>query len=132
MSEFREGAEFILDVELTEWMVADFVRLSGDSAPLHTDASFARSKGFEGTLVHGALLLSLVSRFVGVHFPGPESLWLRVDARFHAPAYAPDTFTIRGRIIQISEAASSLAVDISVTDGKRLTVLAAKSFHKLL
>lgn len=132
MSELREGAEFSLDVELTKSMVADFIRLSGDSAPLHTDVSFARSKGFEGTLVHGALLLSLVSRFVGVHFPGSESLWLRVDAKFPAPAYAPDTLTIHGRIVQVSEAASSLAVDISVTNGKRLVVAIVKSFHKLL
>lgn len=132
MSELREGAEFSLDVELTEAMVADFIRLSGDNAPLHTDATFARRKGFEGALVHGALLLSLVSRFVGVHFPGPDSLWLRADARFPAPSYAPDRFTIHGRIAQVSEATSSVVVDISVTNGKRLTVMVVKSFHKIV
>lgn len=55
MSELKEGEEFLLDVELTERMVADFIRLSGDSASLHTDASLAGSQGFEGALVHGAL-----------------------------------------------------------------------------
>jgi 3-hydroxybutyryl-CoA dehydratase len=127
----HEGAEFTLEAELTEQMVADFTRLSGDNAPLHTDASFAHSKGFEDRLVHGALLVALVSRFVGVHFPGPRGLWLKVDVRFPSPCYAPDTLTIRGRVVQASEATSSVVIDISIVNRRQVQVLHAKSFHKI-
>jgi acyl dehydratase len=38
---------------ITGQMLDTFGALSGDMNPLHTDESFARSRGFEGAVVHG-------------------------------------------------------------------------------
>ena len=132
MGQLEVGQNFSLTIKITESMVANFIAISGDSAPLHTDEEFARSKGFQGCLVHGALLVSLASRFVGLHLPGPSCIWLRADSKFHAPCYAPEEIHIQGKISQISEALSSLAVDISITNSKNVVLATIKSFHKIL
>ena len=132
MDQFEVGQTFFLGIKITEKMIADFIDLSGDTAPLHIDEEFARSKGFNGRLVHGALLVALTSRFVGLHLPGPSCVWLRADTKFHEPCYAPEEIQIEGKISQISEAASSLAVDISITNSKRVAIATIKSFHKIL
>ena len=66
-----------------------FSELSGDDAPLHTDETFARAHGFDGRVVHGALVVSLLSRVVGTRFPGPRSLWLKCDISFRNPWLTP-------------------------------------------
>ena len=108
MTTFREGDEQALTVAITEDMVRFFANWSGDQAPLHTNDDFARKAGFEKRVVHGAVLFSMISRFVGMQFPGPKSLWLKSEVKFHHPCYAPSTVTISGKIVLVSVATASL------------------------
>lgn len=113
-------------------MVHAFASLSGDEAPLHTDAAFAQRRGFEGPVVHGALLASLVSRLLGMHFPGPDAVLARVELAFREPCYAPDELTITGRVRHVSEAVASLVLDISVVSSDGRTLATGKTTHTLM
>ena len=66
MDGFREGDSRTLQIAITDDIVNAFAEWSGDDAPLHTSDAYARARGFEKKVVHGAALFSLVSRFVGV------------------------------------------------------------------
>jgi|KBSSwiS6_1023812.scaffolds.fasta_scaffold48131_2 acyl dehydratase len=111
--------------------VRRFAELSGDSAPLHTDAEFAKHHGFEGCLVHGAWLIALVSRFVGTTMPGPDAVLERVDVAFRQPCYAPCAIVIEGRVRQVSEAVSTVVLDIVIRRAGE-TVATGRTWHKLL
>ena len=121
-----------MSVEITEEMVRFFAEWSGDLAPLHTSDDFAKKAGFEKRVVHGAILFSMMSRFVGMHFPGPQSLWLESDVKFHRPCYAPSKITITGKIALVSEATGSVILNITITDGSGAKIATAKSYHKIL
>jgi acyl dehydratase len=111
--------------------VRRFAELSGDTAALHTDIDFARRHAFEGCLVHGAFLIALLSRFVGTIMPGPSAVLERVDLAFRRPCYAPCDVVIEGRVRQVSEAVSSVVLDIIITSGGA-TVATGRTWHKLL
>ncbi len=132
MNNFSIGQEQAIALEITPKMVEDFVLWSGDNAPFHTSDDFAKSNSFKGKIVHGAALFSLVSRFVGVSLPGPDSLWLKAEVKFHNPCYAPAEVTIHGKILMLSKATSSLVLEIHMHDEGKNLLLSMKSYHKII
>jgi len=73
ISSFQVGQSHKISVPINVGDAEHFVSLSGDAAPLHTDADFAR-KAYDGPVVHGAFLNALVSRLVGI-FQAPAPCW---------------------------------------------------------
>jgi 3-hydroxybutyryl-CoA dehydratase len=129
---FQVGASETMAIPVTQAMTDAFGGLSGDDAPLHTDESFARAHGFEGRLVHGALVFSLLSRMVGTRFPGPQSLWLKCDISFRNPCYAPSVLRFHGVVIQQSEAMRSISLTFDITDDRDRQIATAKTVHRVL
>jgi 3-hydroxybutyryl-CoA dehydratase len=129
---FQVGVGDTMAMSVSQAMIDAFGDLSGDDAPLHMDESFARDHGFEGRLVHGALVFSLLSRMVGTRFPGPESLWLKCDISFRNPCYAPSTLRFNGVVVQQSEATRSIVLTFDITDERDRQIATAKTVHKVL
>lgn len=86
---------------ITEEMVRDFARLSGDHNPVHMDKDFCRQHELGQRMVHGMLMLSLVSTMIGMYLPGPGSVWLSQSFDFIHPARIGDELTVTGRILDI-------------------------------
>lgn len=83
----RVGDHASLDHTFTSAEVADFARLSGDVNPIHLELSAAIAAGFEGSIVHGALVLGLISRLLGTRLPGPGTILLQQNLRYLRPVY---------------------------------------------
>jgi 3-hydroxybutyryl-CoA dehydratase len=132
MAAIEVGQSHSITVSVTPDMIDAFARLSGDAAPLHTDAAFAIRRGFTGPVVHGALIGALVSRLVGMHFPGPDSILERMELAFREPCYAPADLTITARVRQMSEAVASVILDISVMSADGRTLVSGKTAHRLM
>lgn len=64
-----------------------FAELSGDRNALHLDDAAARAMGFDGRVVHGALVGSLISRILGTILPGEGTIYLSQDLDFRRPVY---------------------------------------------
>lgn len=88
---------------LTEELVKDFARISGDYNPLHMDAAYAKTTKFKKKIVPGMLLSSFFSRLVGMHIPGKKALYLLQNLRFKNPAYMGDNVRIVGKVTAVSE-----------------------------
>ena len=58
----------------TNEMMRLFVEISGDVSPVHTDSNYATSRGFDGVVVYGGILVAQISRMVGMHLPGRDAL----------------------------------------------------------
>jgi 3-hydroxybutyryl-CoA dehydratase len=129
---FQVGASDTMTIPVSQAMCDAFASLSGDDAPLHTDEAFARRHGFEGRLVHGAMVFSLLSRVVGTRFPGPQCLWLKCDIGFRNPCYAPSTLRFHGIVTQQSEAMRSISLTFDITDDRERQIATAKTVHKVL
>lgn len=114
IAEILEGQSFSFDAALSEEMIDAFSSLTGDISPLHMDRDFARQRGFQDRVVHGALLGGLVSRLVGVHLPGRDCLLHSMTMKYLAPVYADDIVRVTGTAEQISIAAKAMIVQISI------------------
>ena len=77
-----------------------FGGVTGDTNPIHTDSEYAQQTRFGERVVHGVFLLSLFSKVIGCHFPGPGSVAVKISCRFLRPV-AVNT-TVRVEVI-ISE-----------------------------
>jgi len=80
--EIEIGLTKQFQITITETMVDDFAKLSGDFNPLHTDNEYAVSSGFHGRVCHGMLLGSFFSRLIGMYLPGKHALHFSQSLKF--------------------------------------------------
>ena len=105
----------------TDKMMQSFVEISGDVNPMHTDVNFATSRGFDGVLVYGGILIAQISRMVGMHLPGRDALWSSLNIHFAHPLLVGQTAELEARVEHISEATSSIELKFKITSqGKTL------------
>ena len=105
----------------TDKMMQSFVEISGDVNPMHTDVNFATSRGFDGVLVYGGILIAQISRMVGMHLPGRDALWSSLNIHFARPLLVGQTAELEARVEHISEATSSIELKFKIiSKGKTL------------
>ena len=93
--DIAEGMEIIFPVCVSDDDMPRIALLSGDVSPLHTDEVFAGSKGYDGIVVYGGLLVSQISRLVGMHMPGRDSMEAGLEVKFANPLFVNENATLR-------------------------------------
>ncbi|MBI3627217.1 MAG: MaoC family dehydratase [Candidatus Sungbacteria bacterium] len=128
--ELKTGESFSFEVLIDEDLVAAFRQLSGDRNPLHEKTEYARASSFGKPVVHGMIAGAFFSRLVGMHLPGKFGLYLSQTLHFRKPIFFGDKVTIRGEILEKSEAMKTIRVktealtqDGICTDGEALVRL---------
>jgi 3-hydroxybutyryl-CoA dehydratase len=124
VNEVYEGQSFSFDVTLSEAMTDSFAHLTGDVSPLHMDQDFATNRGFQGRVVHGALLCGLVSRLIGVHLPGRDCLLHSMNMKYLMPTYINDLIRTKGTIDQVSVAARAMSLQVEIINVKSHLIVA--------
>ena len=79
-----------------------FQRCSNDYNPLHTDALFAKRKGFESPVMYGNILNAFLSHFVGMLLPARNVMILAQNILFQKPIYMDDEITFEASIDKFS------------------------------
>jgi 3-hydroxybutyryl-CoA dehydratase len=82
--------------------VLAFAQLTGDYNPVHFDDEYAKNTIFKRPIVHGPLVLTLVTTMFANELPGPGSVYLSHDIRFLLPVYYGDTITARLEVTDIN------------------------------
>jgi 3-hydroxybutyryl-CoA dehydratase len=115
-----------LEFVVTEQDMALFQKLSGDTNPLHSDAAFARARGFGAPVVFGGLLVAQISRLLGNHLPGPGCVWQNLTLRFRAPLAVGQPALLVAEVRHLAAALNVLVLKIEVraADGNPPTVFA--------
>ena len=80
--------------------VQTFADLTGDDNPIHVNEDYARSTRFGKPIVHGVLLLGIISKVLGRDFPGHGSIAVAISCRFLRPVPVGSEVTVE---IKISE-----------------------------
>jgi 3-hydroxybutyryl-CoA dehydratase len=94
--DIAEGMQIAFPICVTPGDMRRFALLSGDVSPLHTDPAFARSKGYDDIIVYGGLLISYISRLVGMHMPGRDSVEAGLEVKFTNPLFVNENATLSG------------------------------------
>lgn len=110
-------------IKITESMVSEFARLSGDRSPLHMDEDYAKSTRFKKRVCHGLLLASFFSQLVGMHLPGKNALYISQSLKFVSPCFVNDEVTIRGEVLDKSEATKMITMRTTVTNSADNTLI---------
>ena len=105
----------------TDKMMQSFVEISGDVNPMHTDVNFATSRGFDGVVVYGGILVAQISRMGGMHLPGHDALSRGLNIHYVRPLLVGQQAELEARVAHISEATSSIELKFKITSqGKTL------------
>ena len=100
---------------ISESMVEEFAKLSGDYNPHHMDESYAKRTRFKKRICHGMLLASLFSRLVGMYLPGKHSLYFSQSLNFLYPAFIDDKVIVEGEIVKISRSTGIITLKTRIT-----------------
>ena len=95
---------------------ADFLRAFKDTSPIHVDDALARARGFEGKVMHGTILNGFISHFIGVRFPGKNSLLQSVNIQYKSPTFLNDKIQIEGVITQKIDSVKVVVLDLILTN----------------
>ena len=76
---FQEGDQFQWERFISAEDVKRFAEVVGDLNPIHLDAEFAEGSFFKKRIVHGAFLGGLISKVLGMDFPGQGTVYIGSD-----------------------------------------------------
>ena len=107
------------DVIITQSLVDDFAKISGDYSPIHMNEEFAKLTKFGKKIVHGMLLASLLSRMVGMYLPGKDALYSSQTLEFHNPCFVGDKITVSSIVNDKSESTKIIKIESKITNEKK-------------
>src|SRR5690625_7454424 len=79
------GDTFTFDRHLSAADVMKFAEVTGDDNPIHVDREYAATTRFGKPIVHGVLLLGIISKVLGRDFPGHGSVAVGISCRLLRP-----------------------------------------------
>jgi 3-hydroxybutyryl-CoA dehydratase len=97
-----------------------FIGIFDDKNPLHTDADFAKLKGFKGKVMHGNILGGFLSYFIGELLPIKNVAIHKQNITFSNPVYLGDKLFFEAEIKDIFESVNvvEFKFSFSVADKK--------------
>lgn len=99
----HKGDQFAHQFELTQAVYEGFVGVFNDRNPLHIDEDYARSKGFNGCVMHGNILGGFLSYFVGECLPDKNVMIYTQKIEFKKPVYLNDRLLLNVVVDDIHE-----------------------------
>ena len=120
--EIEIGLTKQFQITITESMVDNFAKLTGDFSQIHMDEDYASTTTFQKRVVHGMLLASFLSKIDGMYLPGKHALYFSQSLDFRHPCFLGDTITISSVVIDKSSSTKILKIESKITnqDGKIL------------
>ena len=100
--------------------INEFAKISGDYSSIHMDDDYAKENGFEGRIAHGALLISWLSRIIGMELPGKKSILVEIKNKFFEPMYINDEIKITVEVISKSEATKYISLKSTCKKNKKI------------
>ena len=114
LGELEEGLRATLDFSVTPQEMQRFAELSGDFNPPHTDGAFARSKGLEGVVVYGALMVAKISQLIGMRLPGRDSMWASLAPDFRKPLYVDQPAQLEALVDAVSRSTGLVGLSLTI------------------
>lgn len=117
---FKEGESFSFERFISADDVKKFAEAVGDLNPIHLDERYAENSFFKKRIVHGAFLAGLISKVLGMDFPGEGTVYISQHSSFKRPVFVDSTVKVEVKVTQVDAEKRRLALDTTVlnSDGK--------------
>ena len=102
--EIRIGDSVAITRTLTKEDIQLFAVVTGDMNPAHLDEAYAKTDIFRQIVGHGMWTGSMFSVLLGMHLPGPGTIYLRQTLNFLHPVRVGDTITASVRVTKKDDA----------------------------
>jgi 3-hydroxybutyryl-CoA dehydratase len=116
LDDIKPGLTQKFRVKVTETMINEFAKLTGDFSPIHMEEEYARTTKFGQRICHGMLLGSFFSRLIGMHLPGKNGLLLSYSLRHLLPCYLNQEIIVDGIVLDKSVATRVITLKVSIRD----------------
>src|SRR5687768_3744163 len=113
---FREGDQFKWERYISADDVQRFAEIVGDLNPVHLDAEFAEKSFFKKRIVHGAFLAGLISKVLGMDFPGQGTVYISQSSVFKRPVYVDTAVSVEVKVTQVIGEKRRLVLDTNIFD----------------
>lgn len=100
-SELKVGDKAFVEKTITETDVYLYAGITGDFSWLHVNEIRARIGHFKTRIVHGMLLVGLISNVVGNRMPGAGTVYEKQDINFLKPCYFNDTIKAETEVVEV-------------------------------
>ena len=101
--ELKIGDKAAFQKTISEADVYLYAGISGDLNPAHINEVYAQESLFKGRIAHGMLTAGLISGVLGMQLPGPGTIYLGQELKFHAPVRINDTILAEVEVVEIFE-----------------------------
>mgnify|MGYP001027201912 CR=1 FL=1 len=100
IKEINLGDKASFQKTISESDVYLYAGITGDINPAHINEEVSKDTMFKGRVAHGMLTAGLVSAVLGVHLPGPGTIYLSQELKFTAPVKFGDTIKAEVEVIE--------------------------------
>jgi phosphotransacetylase/acyl dehydratase len=115
-SELAPGDSASLTHVVTQRDIDLFAAATGDMNPAHVDPAYAATDMFHHVIIHGMWGGGLISAVLGMQLPGPGTIYLSQDLRFHLPVSIGDTITATVTVSELHAEKGNVTLDCLCTN----------------
>ncbi|WP_109833021.1 MaoC family dehydratase [Reichenbachiella versicolor] len=113
------GDTYQTEFSISQEEVTKFAEVCGDKNPVHLDADYAAQTPFKVPIVHGMFSASIISKVMGMEFPGEGTIYLGQSLDFKRPVYVDKTYEVKCEIIEITEGKSIAKISTKIHETER-------------
>jgi 3-hydroxybutyryl-CoA dehydratase len=107
--------KFVVDAATMNW----FREVAQDTSRIHCDAAFARSRGFDGVVVYGGIMLAHLSHVLGMFVPGKNGASVAWSIKYHSPLYVDEPAEIFLEVTYVSPGTGIVESCFSIRAGEK-------------
>lgn len=111
---FQPGDGFTYERFISADDVRRFAGVVGDMNPVHLDAEFAEGSFFKKRIVHGAFLAGLISKVLGMDFPGQGTIYISQNSVFKRPVYVDTSVKVEVKVTEVMTEKRRLVLETNV------------------
>lgn len=115
---YQPGDGFSFERFISSDDVRRFAETVGDLNPVHLDEEFAEKSFFKKRIVHGAFLGGLISKVLGMDFPGQGTIYISQDSVFKKPVYVDTAVRVEVKVTQVIPEKRRLVLDTTVLNSE--------------
>lgn len=123
IGEINIGDKASFQKTISETDVYLYAGITGDINPAHINEEAAKDSMFKGRIAHGMLTAGLVSAVLGVHLPGPGTIYLAQDLKFTSPVKFGDTIKAEVEVIEMYPEKNRIKLSTKCTNQDNSIVL---------
>jgi 3-hydroxybutyryl-CoA dehydratase len=124
---YNPGDEYKFERYISAEDVKRFAEVVGDLNPIHLDAEFAEKSFFKKRIVHGAFLAGLISKVLGMDFPGQGTVYISQNSIFKRPVYVDTTVSVEVKITEVLAEKRRLVLDTNILNSEGKVCLAGSA-----